>query len=133
MDYAITRLFINSVDAKSKNTSSETGGVYNVFTIQLPNYIDGVVFIELLNTSYQLNQSLIQLEDWGNFSTSSGKVYWRYVDGVVNQRSVVINENVLRTPVRLRNLVFTLLKTTGAPLAIDEDVSFELEIYSRRC
>ena len=125
-DYSITRLYVNL-----NPTVLDTGATLSVFTVQIPNAIDSVVFMDLLNATAELRGLLIQIEDWGLNSTSNGLVYWRYVDDGANQRSTFITENVLRTPTRLRTLKVYLYETNGTPHTLSSVSGFELEIYCR--
>ena len=104
---------------------------FNSFVIKLPNYIEGVVYMELLNATTNFAGILIQIEEWGLFTTSKGRLYWRYVDDSANQRSVAINETVIRSPQRLQQITFSLYNTDGSPKTITGG-GFEIEIYSRR-
>ena len=129
--FSITRLYVNTADAAVKQSSSGSGATYWSFTIELPNAIDNVVFIDLVNAIPMFQNMLIQLEGWGTFSTSKGITYWRYVDEAANNRSVVVNENVLQRPTRIRNLKFFLMYTTGVPAELSVDGGFEIELYCR--
>jgi hypothetical protein len=95
MAYEITRVFISFADTLNRkpgvNANSVTG-----FSIQLPNYVENAVFIELISATTDLNGIFIQIEDWGHSSTSKGKQYWRYVDETSNNRSVDIENSVKR-------------------------------------
>jgi len=135
MAYEITRVFISFADTLNRkpgvNANSVTG-----FSIQLPNYVENAVFIELISATTDLNGIFIQIEDWGHSSTSKGKQYWRYVDETSNNRSVDIENSVKRHPVRLRTLDFTLFYADGSPCEIVLNTAtllkggLELEIYS---
>lgn len=122
--FETSRLYINVADG-----NQPAGSSVSKFTIQLPNYYEGVVFLELMNATTELQKTLIQLEDWSMFGTSKGLLYWRYVDDLANQRSIVISENALRTPMRLRSLTFHLYNTNGTPKPVSTG-GFEIEIYS---
>ena len=54
-------------------------------TLKVP--IEGVFHLELLATSIQLLNVLIQIEGFGESVTNSGRLYWRFVDSVSNQRT----------------------------------------------
>ena len=135
MAYEITRVFISFADTLNRLPGLETSSVTG-FSVQLPNYIENAVFLELINAPTILNQAFIQLTDWGLFSTSKGKQYWRYVDETSNNRSIDIENSVKRHPVRLRTLDFTFFCADGSPYEIVFDTltlqrgGFELEIYS---
>ena len=135
MAYEITRVFISFADTLNRKPGVAANSVTG-FSVQLPNYIENAVFLELINAPTILNQAFIQLTDWGLFSTSKGKQYWRYVDETSNNRSIDIENSVKRHPVRLRTLDFTFFCADGSPYEIVFDTltlqrgGFELEIYS---
>jgi hypothetical protein len=135
MAYEITRVFISFADTLNRKPGVVANSVTG-FSVQLLNYIENAVFLELINAPTILNQAFIQLTDWGLYSTSSGKSYWRYVDETSNNRSVDIENSVKKHPVRLRTLDFTFFCADGTPFEISLDTlalkkgGFELEIYS---
>jgi hypothetical protein len=131
--FSITRLYVNTSEAAQKQSSiidRNPSVSFWSFTIQLPNAIDDVVFMELLNATVGFQNTIIQLEDWGSFQTSKGITYWRYVDEYANNRAVSIHENVLQRPKRIRALKFTIMKPTGEPIEMTTDGGFEIEMYS---
>ncbi len=127
--FFITRLYVNTAEASQKQSSIVGATTFWSFTIELPNAIDNVVFMDLVNASQVFQNTLIQLEDWGSFSTSKGITYWRHVDEAAENRSVVINDNLLQRPKRLRQLKFFLMSPTGTPQELSADGGFEIEIY----
>jgi hypothetical protein len=135
MAYEITRVFISFADTINRKPGVAANSVTG-FSVQLPNYVENAVFLELINAPTILNQAFIQLNDWGQSTTSKGKQYWRYVDETSNNRSLDIENSVKRHPVRLRTLDFTLFFADGTPCEIVFDTAtlqkggFELEIYS---
>ena len=135
MAYEITRVFISFADTINRKPGVAANSVTG-FSVQLPNYIENAVFLELICATNDLYGVFIQIDDWGHSSTSKGKSYWRYVDESSNNRSVDIGNSVKRHPVRLRTLDFTLFYANGSPCEIFFDATalqkggFELEIYS---
>jgi len=135
MAYEITRVFISFADTLNRKPGVAANSVTG-FSVQLPNYIENAVFLELICATSDLNGVFIQIDDWGHSSTSKGKSYWRYVDETSNNRSVDIKNSVKRHPVRLRTLDFTLFFADGSPFEIVFNTAtllkggFELEIYS---
>ena len=135
MAYEITRVFISFADTINRKPGVAANSVTG-FSVQLPNYIENAVFLELICATNDLYGVFIQIDDWGHSSTSKGKSYWRYVDESSNNRSVDIGNSVKRHPVRLRTLDFTLFYANGSPCEIVFDATalqkggFELEIYS---
>ena len=135
MAYEITRVFISFADTINRKPGVAANSVTG-FSVQLPNYIENAVFLELICATNDLYGVFIQIDDWGHSSTSKGKSYWRYVDESSNNRSVDIGNSVKRHPVRLRTLDFTLFYADGTPCEILFDATtlqkggFELEIYS---
>ena len=127
--FSITRLYVNTAEASQKQSSMANATTYWSFTIELPNAIDNVVFMELLNATQIFQNTLIQLENWGSFSTTKGITYWRYVDEAAENRSVNVGENVLQRPKRLRQLRFYLMDTAGLPREMSSDGGFEIEVY----
>ena len=139
--FVITRVYINLIDAVNYKS---TDGVdptshFNICSIQLPNYIENVVFIELLNAQpatfggrdFFLN-TMIQIQGWGDFTSSSGFVYWRFVDETANNRLVDIRNCILRQPTRLRKLDLQFYEPNGKDKYFSAVGGFEIEIYSLR-
>ena len=102
--FHIQRVYVWSGDAAPGGTGSR-------YSIQLKNPVNDVVFIELLNTTLSPNKALIQIEDWGESTTSSGRRYWRCADAVSNQRSN--NEIEPRDPSPLRYLQISYYNFDG--------------------
>jgi hypothetical protein len=139
MSFEITRVFICFNDAV--NILPGTSGGIAGFSIQLPNYLENVVFLELLNAPVSLSGVFIQLNGWGESSLSSGKVYWRFVEttnGFSNNRLVDLKNSITRRPERLRTLDFLLYNGDGSLFNLNNTDNpalfmksgFELEIYS---
>ena len=136
--YDITRVYISLTDATNFTASDGTGiespsTHFNQCSVQLPNYIEGAVFIELLNAQSDFLNTLIQIQGWGDFSTSKGKQYWRYVDESSNNRSVDIAKSILRHPTRLRTLDLQFYDSLSNDKYLSSNRGgFEIEIYSLR-
>lgn len=138
MQYDITRVYISLTDAtnfkSTDGTSLENPSThFNQCSIQLPNYVERVVFLELLNAQSDFLNTLIQIQGWGDFSTSRGLQYWRYVDESSNNRSVDIAKSILRQPTRLRTLDLQFYDSFSNDKYLSSNRGgFEIEIYSLR-
>jgi len=104
-------------------------GTFGNYTIQLPFPIENVFYIEWVSTSLPAH-TLLQIEDWGNSTTSSGRRYWRHLDAVSNQRATTIRHE--RSPVILRLLQISLWLPDGTAYNPTTDHSIELEVFSYR-
>jgi len=120
-DVVITRVLVSAADAVSLNG--------NTFNIQLPLPVQGAFHLELLNTT--VPGLLLQIDGWGESITSAGRLYWRYMDVISNQRYIEWQNQRMsyKEPHTLRNLTFSLWKSDSTPQNVPDALAFELAVY----